>query len=163
MSKKKLTPLQVINYIYQNTISSIDLKNDITIIHNIIEINHHRKVIFKSTLYESKITNQITSTLNKDSIISYDFFIHLYNYNYLILIYKKHTLYIGYTQVDRYGILPALLVPYKSNDKKTLQMFLKFINPSATRQLKLKQEIKKCITILYNFFIFNKLIIDLAD
>ena len=163
MFKKKLTPLKVINYIYQNTVSSIDLKNDITIIHNIVEINHHRKVIFKSTLYESKITNQITSTLNKDSIISYDFFIHLYNYNYLILIYKKHTLYIGYTQVDVYGILPALLVPYKSNDKKTLQMFLKFINPSATRQLKLKQEIKKCITILYNFFTFNKLIIDLAD
>ena len=163
MSNKKLTPLQVINYIYQYTISSIDLKNDITIIHNIVEINYHKKVIFRSTLYESMITRQITSTLNKNSIVSYDFFIHLYNYNYLLLIYEKNKLFIGYTKVDIHGILPALLVPYKTNDKKTLQLFLKYIDPSNTRQLKLKREIKKRITALYNFFKINQLIIDLAD
>jgi len=163
MRNKKLTPLQVINYIYQYTISSIDLKNDTTIIHNIVEINYHKKVIFRSTLYESMITHQITSTLSKNSIISYDFFIHLYNYNYLLLIYKKNKLFIGYTKVDIHGILPALLVPYKTNDKKTLQLFLKYIDPNNIRQLKLKREIKKRITILYNFFKINQLIIDLTD
>ena len=125
----KLTPLQVINYIYQYTISDINLKNDKTIIHNIIEINNKQKIIFKSKLYESMITNQITSTLNINYIMSYDFFIHLYNYNYLIFIYKLNKVYIGYTQVDIYGILPALSIPFKENDTKIIRMFLKYIDP----------------------------------
>lgn len=157
----KHTPLQIIDYIYKYSAGPIELDCDITIIHHFTEIDRKQNVIFKSNLYESMVTKQITSTLNSMTIDSYDFFLYLYQYTYLMLVYKENIVYVGYTQVDIHGILPAILVPYKQNDVKTLNIFLNYINKEKRVQERLKYAIKQSINILYDYFKMNKLLIDL--
>ena len=162
VKNKKHTPLQVINYIYQYSAASIELDNDKTIIHYITEIDKKQNTVFKSTLYESMITHQITTTINEITIKSYDFFIHLYNYFYLMLVYKDNIVYIGYTKIDEHGILPIVFVPFKKNNKDSLKIFFEYINKDNNKKLRIKSTIKRLINLLYEYFKVNKLIIDLA-